>query len=300
MLPLPSPMLTVVVASGGALTPGTQTYSYTGATEEYTVPSGASQIEFKRWGAGGSGGLYNTGSWGGGGGFTTGKLAVVPGDIIRIQVPQGGQSPADSTHGGLGGWPDGGTGTRGDAYGGGGGGSARLWKNGALKAVAGGGGGGGGYSGGGSAGAGGGSSGQNATLSGTGTGGSQVAGGRDANDSNVNKIGLQISTETNRTGAWGGSNADFSSTLDDGGGGGGGYWGGGGGGGDGGSAGGGSGYLHADCTAASTTAGSGKTPAGTSDTNYPGGNTGYGSDSLGYPPYATNPGNNGYVWMSVT
>lgn len=282
-------------SGGGSTTPATDHY-YTGVTQEITVPAGKTELDFALWGGGGPGGVYSAAVYGGGGGFTTGKIAVTPGETLRLQVAQGGRNPLSSAAGGVGGWPDGGGGSRGDTLGGGGGGSTRLWRGSTLLAVAGGGGAGAGYAG--HGGAGGGSSGQNGSAYYCGTGGTQTAGGVDGGGDHINKHGLQIVDETSRTGGWGGSTADITTlTGDDGGGGGGGYWGGGGGGGDGQAGGGGSGFLHADCYTASTTAGNMQTPAGTGDSRYPGGGVAYGTLATSGGVYNTNHGNDGYAHL---
>lgn len=290
-------------AGGGNL--GEDTFGYSGATEEITIQSGVSTIEFKMWGGAGSGGKFSaSGIYGGGGGFTTGKIDVDPGDVVRIQVAQGGRAPPNSGSGGAGGWPDGGGGANGDADTGGGGGSCRLWINGTLIAVAGGGGGGGGWNGGGNAGAGGGSSGQDCPSAGGGSGGTQSAGGYDKSvgaGSSGDKLGLNLTDETSRTGGWGSHPGSLtSSTSDDGGGGGGGWYGGGGGGGDGISGGGGSGYLHTDCYDDATYTGSAQNlhATGSGDADYPGGTIGIGSQCT--TSYNANPGGDGYVWLNLT
>jgi len=155
---------------------------YTGAAKTYEVTFNG-YIEIKAWGAGGGGGWvhssiitanYRTG----GGGYVDCRIPVAVGDIIKIEVGQGGRRASSVTAGSEGGWPDGGRGTRGTAgaggdfyRGGGGGGSTRVYKNDALILVA-------GASGGGCRGFGGAGGG---TTGGTGnagaTGGTQQAGG---------------------------------------------------------------------------------------------------------------------------
>lgn len=127
---------------------GKTTLVYTGAAQEFTVAADTT-LHFLMWGGAGSGCFYtsakannSTTSRGGAGGFVEGSVAVVAGDIVRIEVGQGGRRPTSGTTGGPGGWPDGGSaGTRiANAFVfGAGGGSTRLYVNGVLKAVAGGG-----------------------------------------------------------------------------------------------------------------------------------------------------------------
>jgi hypothetical protein len=154
----------------------------------------------KLWGGAGAGGTYfaTTAATrkGGAGGYTEVQIPLVAGDVISVEVGQGGQKPwsslgpVDGANSGLsttskpmypgaGGWPDGGTGGRHGAapWGGfgGGGGSTRIYKNGVLVGIAAGGGGSTGLFFGGSGGAT--VGGQSADSSFCGTGGTQSAGG---------------------------------------------------------------------------------------------------------------------------
>ena len=74
-------------------TPGSETFTYTGSQQTFTVPSGVSSITIKTWGAqGGSGGYYSNSSYcstGGKGGYSTGTLSVSAGNTVYIYV--GGQ-----------------------------------------------------------------------------------------------------------------------------------------------------------------------------------------------------------------
>jgi hypothetical protein len=217
-------------------------YSYTGSAVVYNVTV-TKQYAIALWGAGAGAGRYSgTTLQSGGGGFTLLRINLTAGDVLTVEVGQGGGPGigAGTIQGGYGGWPDGGWGARGDVQGGGGGGSSRVWLNGTLWAVAGAGGGASGYSPGGHGGAGGGVVGQSAEFTNGGTGGTQTAGGFDQGQpTNVPKQGKYLQ------GGFGAGNvADrFTTTSDDGGGGGGGYYGGGGGGGDGHSGGGGSSWA---------------------------------------------------------
>lgn len=121
----------------------TQTFSYTGSSQNFTVPAGVSSINVKIWGAGGAG---SDGS-GGSGAFLKGTLAVSPGQTLTFIVGGGGSfSPTAVSTGGYGGG-----GASGGAYGGSGGGYSAVFSSATLSqanvlALAGGGGGGGYYS----------------------------------------------------------------------------------------------------------------------------------------------------------
>ncbi|USN15518.1 putative lectin-like domain protein [Brevundimonas phage vB_BpoS-Kikimora] len=127
-----------------SLAPGNNIYPSIRKTREIVVTqAGIAMIHL--WGGGGSGPAMGGPRKGGDGGYVTFQLEVEVGDRLLLAVGQGGQA-ATARSGGMGGWPDGGSGGRRSATlgWGGGGGSTRLWKNGVLYAVAGGGGGGGG------------------------------------------------------------------------------------------------------------------------------------------------------------
>ncbi|AFU87961.1 putative lectin-like domain protein [Caulobacter phage CcrColossus] len=131
-------------------TSGTTTLSYTGSRLVY-VATQLMSVDFEMWGGGGSGGFYtsggNSGVKGGAGGYTKLTRIFYPGDIVEIEVAQGGQaptSPGGLNIGGVGGWPNGGDGGRPTTTTnnmGGGGGSSNIFVNGRLLAVAAGGGG---------------------------------------------------------------------------------------------------------------------------------------------------------------
>ncbi|USN14267.1 putative lectin-like domain protein [Brevundimonas phage vB_BpoS-Kabachok] len=251
-------------------------------------------VNLNLWGGGGAGSQLYTNtiaqdSIGGAGGHLTGVVMFQPGDLIRIEVGQGGSSPGNFT-GSLGGWPDGGGGGPGTYGGGAGGGSTRVWRNGVLVAVVGGGGAGaataarrGGF--------GGGLSGGNGvgTAQGMGTGGTQSTGGVGASNTNGNGNGaylrggdgFQIDGSESVVGA--------SGVGATGAGGGGGYYGGGGGalnsGSTSGSAGGGSGFLGDLLLEGVTETSATGTPAGTTNPVYQSG-VGLG----GVPNFAIVPG----------
>jgi hypothetical protein len=224
---------TGVQLNGSAISSGTYIYNNSNTANTLTV-SGTGNVTIYLWGAAGGNGSYSAYGASGAGGYAQGVISLQAGTTYYVYVGEGGKGPTTASYGdgGLGGWPNGGYGTRGDASGAGGGGMTMLSKatfstgmsDSNILLIAGGGGGSTGYSG--QAGAGGGTTGQNGT--GSITGGSQFAGGT------YNGSKLQ------------GGNATGSRTsgTDDGGGGGGGFYGGGGGTSDARPGGGGSGYYN--------------------------------------------------------
>jgi len=145
------------VPAASAANGGSQTFTYTGASQSFSVPPGVTQIAVTGVGApGGSG----SGASGGGapaagavGGTATADLPVTPGEALTVNVAGHGAN-ADSvgdggrggSGGGTGGISGGGGGGASDSNGGGaGGGATTLYDaSGKLLLVAGGGGGGGG------------------------------------------------------------------------------------------------------------------------------------------------------------
>ena len=109
---------------------GSQTFSYTGSQQTFTVPAGVSTITIKVWGSqGGSGGKYSSSycGTGGKGGYATGTLSVTAGNSVYVYV--GGQGTSYSSCSDVmsenslaGGWNGGGDGD--NSYSGGGGGGA--------------------------------------------------------------------------------------------------------------------------------------------------------------------------------
>lgn len=302
------------------LSPGTvTTVGFTGAAVTYTVTAPGT-ITFKVWGAAGgqssnsSTSGRNVGQSGGAGGYTTLSVRVVTGDVIKLEVAQGGRGSVQGAAPtrGVGGYPDGGDSAVGTnntiivGYGGGGG-STRVYLNNTLIAVAGGGGGGGGGSTSGTSGgngitpislggAGGGANGrstptQNSNLGAT--GGSQTAGGVNNNSANAQFAGASLqggkgypSTNTTPT-------VNVTTANSAGPGGGGGYFGGGGCAASGSNSanasqggGGGSGYVntaHAAVLGGNTFQGYEFLPYGSQDADYPGG-------TIGVPAHGTTSG----------
>ncbi|WP_043474040.1 glycine-rich protein, partial [Kitasatospora sp. MBT66] len=206
--------------------------TYSGGDQTFTVPAGVTAVYARVFGAGGAGSprAYYTGQYGGGGGgYTTGTLAVTPGQALTLTVGQGGRmNSTTSSYGGGGAGGQGFTAANGSsATGGSGGGMSAVW-NGASGTnplvVAGG---GGGSSPGAdattpAAGGGGGSNGgQDNQPAASGRGGTQSAGGAAA---------TQTACAAPTAGAqYQGGRGASSPQNEGGGGGGGGYYGGGGG-----------------------------------------------------------------------
>lgn len=75
---------------------GSQTFSYLGSVESFTVPTGVTSLNINMWGAGGAAGGNGAGadSRGGPGGFLKFTTAVTPGEILSAQVGEGGNKTA--------------------------------------------------------------------------------------------------------------------------------------------------------------------------------------------------------------
>jgi len=160
--------------------PTVQSFTSTGSTQSFTVPTGVTSISVKAWGAGGGGGGL-AGAAGGGGSYATSTISVTPGEVIGVIVGGGGGGGVNqclaATGGGAGGsggnssFGAGGNGGNPGAQpcsaggGGGGGGSFVLRNSTVLFAAGGGGGGGGAESGGAGVGGAGGVNGNNGTCS---------------------------------------------------------------------------------------------------------------------------------------
>jgi hypothetical protein len=162
----------IITTCGGVH--GSQTLSFTGSQQTFTVPACVYSVQLETWG--GQGGTSSSGGYAGGrGGYAYGTLSVTPGQTLNIYIGGKGTNSTGSGTWIAGGWNGGGTGV---SWGGGGGGGTDIRVGGTALTdrvlVAGGGGGGyegsyadiGGY--------GGGLVGQNRQNT---TGGSQSAGG---------------------------------------------------------------------------------------------------------------------------
>ena len=131
---------TTYYVQGGAagVPPGTQTFSYTGSIQNWTVPTGVTSLSFTAEGAQGGSGTAGYG-FGGLGGRVQGSISVTPGQALSIYV---GQMPLSN----IGGFNGGGNGAN-NTYGRGGGGATDIRIGGVALAnrvvVAAGGGGGG-------------------------------------------------------------------------------------------------------------------------------------------------------------
>ena len=257
--------------------------TYSGATQTFLVPAGATVLRVKAWGAGGGASVSGVGTpmSGAGGGFTIGTLDATPGVSLAVVVGAGGVAGGTGARFG-GGAPGGGgllasTGSSGGGYSGifsnstvsqattwliaGGGGGASTGADAGVAA-----GGGGGASGG-----------QDGSPTASGRGGTQAAGGGAAS-----QFGGCTAPQEGGAALAGGSGGGSLATGQGGGGGGGGWYGGGGGrcevllSSPNGAGGGGAGHVAPSAGAATTTAGAdasrtaGATalPAGSSDFHY--------------------------------
>ncbi|MDY0813139.1 hypothetical protein [Kitasatospora purpeofusca] len=229
-LPLEQRALTACTPTGSFTNCTRVTYS--GGDQTFTVPAGVTAVNARVFGAGGAGSprAYYTGQYGGGGGgYTTGTLAVTPGQSLTLTVGQGGRlNSTSATYGGGGAGGQGFTAAgAASATGGSGGGMSAVW-NGAYGTnplvVAGG---GGGSSPGAdatipAAGGGGGSNGgQDNQPAASGRGGTQSAGGAAATQTSCAAATAGVQYQGGRGAA--------NPQNEGGGGGGGGYYGGGGG-----------------------------------------------------------------------
>lgn len=112
-----------------------------GATSEYFTVTESNGMEFVAKGWGGAGGSVSASAYGGGAAGGDYHFYCASGDVIRIDVAQGGAR--SSTSGVVRAWPDGGLSTNTYVTNSCGGASTRIWVNGILRAVFAGGGGGG-------------------------------------------------------------------------------------------------------------------------------------------------------------
>lgn len=267
------------VYSAGGIALNGQIYNTQG-TQDLVVPAGVTSITVKMWGAGGGGGAGGAtaaGGGGGAGGYVTATLTVTPGETLTVYVGGGGGGGTINTTGG----------------GGAGGGFTIIYRSASILALAAGGGGGGGAragSAGTAGGAGGGTTGVAGTASGVAlgggagtpsTGGSGGTGGDNPGSSGASLTGGAGADGLTAAGAdgsgtigglatGGAGGAATNTTRGAGGGGGAGYFGGGGGAGStsataGAGGGGGSSFTAVGATGVTNTAGSGTTPANSTD-----------------------------------
>lgn len=100
---LPTPSATPSPLPTAGLTAG-HFFTATGAYQSYTVPTGVSAVDVELWGAGG--GTLQPPAFGGAGAYVLGRLAVTPGESLRIIVGVAGSgrggaaSVADASGGG--------------------------------------------------------------------------------------------------------------------------------------------------------------------------------------------------------
>lgn len=225
----------------------TATYTFTGSDQNIPVPSWATVMSFKIWGAG-AGGAFNSGvgsARGGAGAFVSGEIAVTGSENLIAMVGEGGYSRQDAL--GLRPYGSGGIPTGVSSYFlGAGGGLSGIRRSTTWLAIA--------AAGGGAAavdvvkngGAGGGLTGSNANGAGAGTGGTQSAGG------SIGGASLSGGNSTQPTGGAGGA----------------GYFGGGAATADLGAGAGGSSFLTGTVANQVMAAGSGFTPGNNSDSDY--------------------------------
>jgi hypothetical protein len=281
-----------------------QSFAYTGSDQSFIVPAGVTSLTVKLWGAGGGGappGHVNNN--GGAGGYTTGTLAVTPGETLTLIVGQGGINhggyPLNRSYRYGGGASGGGTASHNYKFAAGGGRSAIRRSSTELATT--GGGGGAGYSGdGGNAG---GASGQNGqtsgSSSGTRAGGGTTDNGGEGPGGSGGANGLYV-TETGVPGIqFEGGYSQTTNINSEAGGGGGGYFGGGGGGDNGGAAGG-SGYFGGLSNGSTTGSSQGTVyPPSASDAAYPdAASSAAGSGAVGTGGSGPSPaGGNGFIHL---
>ena len=104
---------------------GSETYAYTGASVDFTVPGGVTTVTLEAWGA--QGNLNAQSVAGGLGGYATGKLTVTPGQVLHVYV---GGGNTVSKAGGFNGGGAAATHPCATAAGGGGGGASDVRTNG--------------------------------------------------------------------------------------------------------------------------------------------------------------------------
>ncbi|MBO0654668.1 hypothetical protein J1792_18335 [Streptomyces triculaminicus] len=92
----PEPRAATVTGASTPIAPYTHVrrFGHTNGVQDFTVPPGVTTINARCWGGGG----YGTN--GGGGGFATGNIAVVPGETLRVVVDLGGRQSYGHQQGG--------------------------------------------------------------------------------------------------------------------------------------------------------------------------------------------------------
>lgn len=241
----------VLELNGSEVEVSSYVYNNSNTANTIVVTGSPITVKFSLWGAAGGNGSYSNGPGTGSGGFVQGTITL-PVGTYYLYVGEGGKGPVSkNSTGGLGGWPNGGFGTQGDATGAGGGGMTMLssatfstgMADSTIFLIAGASGGSTGYNG----------------QSGVGGG---TTGGNSINSAQPSTGGTQSAGGTNNGSKLQGGNATGQRTsgTDDGGGGGGGYYGGGGGTSDANPGAGGSGYINTS-VATNTTITQGGVPA---------------------------------------
>ena len=86
----PGAQATTCITESDTSTAGTNPAQGSGTFGTFTVPTGATAVNFKVWGSGGTGGQPNS-YLGGGGGFTSGTLAVTAGQSLYVWSGEGGR-----------------------------------------------------------------------------------------------------------------------------------------------------------------------------------------------------------------
>jgi hypothetical protein len=82
--------LGMVLLFSGNVFGQSQTFSATGAVQQFTVPAGVTSITVEAWGGGGRGSSgSNRGGGGGGGGYSRSILSVTPGQTLNLYVGRG-------------------------------------------------------------------------------------------------------------------------------------------------------------------------------------------------------------------
>jgi hypothetical protein len=124
----------VALAPPAAAATVTRTFTYSGSSQSFTVPSGVTAVTVEAWGGQGGASPYTAAP--GKGAYVRSTVSVTAGQVLTVLVGGRGKSVAESSYGG---WNGGGAGT---VNGGGGGGGASEVRRGTSRLVVAGGGGG--------------------------------------------------------------------------------------------------------------------------------------------------------------